>query len=229
MFSKKIIPVIAGLFLVSLSACDSGSSSSNANLGEPEQAAGPNFDINSLSAELDAIPIKLLTTQEADDLLFMREEEKLARDAYVLFYSQWNQKIFNNISQAEQAHMDALLLLINRYELIDPVVDDIKGYFPNIELQALYDALSALGSNSIIDALMAGAEIEEVDLIDLVVRYAETDNKDIQFIYDILMLGSRNHLRSFVSNLSKQGIDYQPKHLSEEEYKLIINSPMEKG
>lgn len=70
---------------------------------------------------------------------------------------------------------------------------------------------------------------EEVDLLDLYIRYDATDNHDVHLIYDSLMKGSRNHLRSFVSNLETQGIIYLPLHLTQEEYDAIINTPMENG
>ena len=184
---------------------------------------------NDLISQLDALPIEELTETEEADLLFMREEEKLARDAYTLFNTLWGSVIFDRISMAEQKHMDALLLLIDRYNLVDPIVDDVPGIFINPDLQALYDLLAASGSNSLVDALMAGAEIEEVDIADLQGSELATDNLDIQLIYDNLMKGSRNHLRSFVSNLELLGIVYEPRHLTVEEFELIINPPMERG
>ena len=66
-----------------------------------------------LSQQVNALPTEPLSLDETESILLMREEEKMARDAYIIFYQKWNQAIFTNISQAEKTHMDAVLLLVN--------------------------------------------------------------------------------------------------------------------
>jgi len=227
---NKTINFFISIILITTIGCNSDTEEPSSNASDQSnQLENTGFQLDSLSADLANLPIETLSEDESSAIIFMREEEKLARDAYDLFFQLWNQKIFDNISSAEQTHMDALLLLIDRYQLIDPIGNDIAGVFENVELQSLYDALIAIGQNSMVDALMAGAEIEEVDLIDLQIRLVESDNQDIALIFDNLMKGSRNHLRSFVSNIEKQGITYTPLHLTQEEFDDIINSPMETG
>lgn len=119
------------------------------------------------SSLLEGIPLETLNDQEKESLIFMREEEKLARDVYDFLYENWSTKIFDNISNSEQSHMDAVLLLINRYDLEDPVANDQAGKFLNGELQQLYDDLTAAGSTNITEALSVGAAIEEIDIMDL--------------------------------------------------------------
>ena len=46
-----------------------------------------------------------------------------------------------------------------------------------------------------------GAAIEEIDILDLQERLAQTDNADIQQVFNNLLNGSYNHLRAFVSTL----------------------------
>ena len=53
-------------------------------------------------------------------MLFMREEEKLARDVYLTLYDAWRLAPFANISVSEQKHMNAMLLLLRKYGLPDP-------------------------------------------------------------------------------------------------------------
>ena len=225
---KQLTSFIISITLLTILGCNSDELTNDID-ETPNQLENTGFQLGNLSSDLASLPIETLSAEEADAILFMREEEKLARDAYDLFYQLWNQNIFDNISSAEQTHMDALLLLIERYGLVDPIANDVAGIFENVELQGLYDALIAIGQNSMVDALMAGAEIEEVDIIDLQIRLETSDNQDIALIFDNLTKGSRNHLRSFVSNLEKQGIIYIPLHLSQEEFDEIINSPMETG
>jgi hypothetical protein len=63
-----------------------------------------NVNATQLDSALNAIPAGDLSQVEADALLYMREEEKLAHDVYVFLYSVWNQKVFNNIAKSEQTH-----------------------------------------------------------------------------------------------------------------------------
>ncbi len=73
-----------------------------------------------------------------------------------------------------------------------------------------------------------GAAIEEIDILDLEEYIAQTDKPDIQQVYQNLMKGSRNHLRSFVQVFEKQtDEEYQPQYLSPKAYEAIVNSDME--
>ena len=170
-----------------------------------------------------------LSADESAALLYMREEEKLAHDVYVTFYARWNLRIFQNISQSEQIHTEAIKTLLDRYGLTDPASSEI-GVFTNPDLQALYGNLIARGSQSLAEALKVGAAIEEIDILDLQTHLAETDNTDIQQVYNNLMNGSYNHLQAFVSTLNTQtGETYQPQYLSTEAYATIINASMQTG
>ena len=169
-----------------------------------------------------------LTDAEKEDLLYMREEEKLARDVYIKLYEKWNVPIFSNISNSEQTHTDSVKFLIDRYGLNDPSVNEV-GKFTNNDLQALYDSLIEKGSNSLEDALVVGATVEEVDIIDLKEAISNTDKADIKTVYENLMKGSRNHLRSFVSNMKSRGYSYSPQYLNQEEFNEIVNSQIETG
>ncbi|SMG09071.1 hypothetical protein SAMN05661096_00185 [Marivirga sericea] len=174
---------------------------------------------------IDTLPLEPLSEDEQLSLLFMREEEKLARDVYDFLYSRWSAQIFDNISSSEQTHMDAILALLNRYDLEDPVEGQESGAFVNSDIQQLYDDLTQLGEESSIDALKVGAAIEEIDIIDLKNALDSfVDNQDIEWVYDNLRSGSENHLRSFVKNLAMQGVTYQPQYLTQEEFDAIINS-----
>jgi hypothetical protein len=78
-------------------------------------------------------------------------------------------------------------------------------------------------------ALKVGAEIEDLDIKDLKLLLAETDNKDIQLVYQNLCRGSRNHMRSFNKQLLRSGVSYKAKYISQTELQSIISSPMERG
>lgn len=159
----------------------------------------------------------------------MREEEKLARDVYTTLYAKWKINIFSNITDSEQTHMEAVLQLLNKYNLPDPVGDNTVGEFNNTDLQELYNQLIELGSTSVSDALKVGATIEDLDIFDLENALIKINNQDITLVYESLTKGSRNHLRSFYSNILIAGETYTPQYITQEKFDSIVNSPMEKG
>ena len=162
-----------------------------------------------------------LTFQEEEGLLFMAEEEKLAGDVYSALNEVWNLRVFDNIGRAEQTHQAAVETLLERYSLAVPAKP--AGEFSNETLQSLYNDLVSRGGLSVEEALRVGAAIEEIDILDLQERMAQTDWEDILLVYSNLKRGSENHLRAFVNNLERRGIEYSPEHLSQEEYDGIIS------
>jgi hypothetical protein len=171
-----------------------------------------------------------LSAEEVEGILYMREEEKLARDVYLTLYEQWGLPLLQNIAGSEQAHMDALKTLIERYGLDDPTAGKEIGELNDPALQSLYDDLTATGQESLVAALRVGAAIEEIDIIDLEKHIAETDEADIVRVYKNLMRGSRNHLRAFVSTLERQGGEsYEPQYLDQEAYDEILSASFQRG
>lgn len=216
-----VLPVFA-------TGCSSSASDPAPNLTTTDEDGSTSIDETTLTEILNTLPLDDLSTAEIDGLLFMREEEKLARDVYIEMYEIWSLGVFDNISNSEQTHTDAVLTLLDRYNIDDPVGSNAEGVFVDQYLQGLYDSLTAKGSASLIDALYVGAEIEEIDLIDIQNLVDElVGNEDVKTVYESLMKGSRNHLRAFVSNLQKQGITYVPQHLTQQVYDDIVNSDIE--
>ncbi len=167
-----------------------------------------------------------ITNAETNNLAFMFEEEKLARDTYTYLYQKWQLIEFENIQKSEQSHMNAVENLLIRYKIAYPKLE--QGKFQNQELQTLYNQLIAKGSISNIDALKVGATIEDVDIKDLRNLSAETTNLLIMNIYSNLMCGSRNHMRAFSGSLKNIGVTYLPQFITQAEYDAIINSANEK-
>jgi len=162
-----------------------------------------------------------LNEVEQEDLLFMREEEKLARDVYLFAFSQWGEAVFENIADSEQEHTDMILALLEKYNLEDPALEN-EGEFTNHELQELYNDLVSEVQNSEIDALYVGALIEEKDMIDILDAIDRTDNRDIKTVYQNLLEGSKLHLQAFVDVLESKGIEYEPRLIDEDLYEDII-------
>jgi hypothetical protein len=174
-------------------------------------------------------PREALSSAEQQSLQFMREEEKLARDVYIALGEKWNDRVFLNITQAEQRHMDAVGCLLTKYELSDPVGENGPGQFTNSTLQGLYDQLVGQGQESLEAALRVGATIEDLDINDLEESLTQVDNADIRQVYDNLMRGSRNHLRAFYGRLTNMGVSYEAAYISAESLDDIVNSERERG
>ena len=188
-----------------------------------------NVNIANLQTQINNLPKDPLNQVELSSLSLMREEEKLARDVYITLYKKWGANIFNNISGSEQTHMDAVLLLLQKYSLTDPVGTNAIGVFQNTTLQNLYNQLVAKGKPSLPEAYQVGATIEDLDIFDLSRLLVDVDNLDIRLVYDMLTKGSRNHMRSFYKNILNTGGTYTPQYITQAEFDSIINSPMEIG
>lgn len=141
-----------------------------------------------------------LTTAETASILFMKQEEKVARDVYQVLHAKWGHATFANIAVSEQRHMDAIDNLITRYHLTDPTPVE-AGQFTYPELQGLYDQLIALGNQSVEAALAVGVLIEQTDIADLKEALKTTRERPIRNVFSNLMDGSYNHLAAFTRAL----------------------------
>ncbi len=188
-----------------------------------------NINMANLQAQITSLPNEPLSQAELTSLSLMREEEKLARDVYITLYNKWGVNIFTNISNSEQTHMEAILMLLNKYNLTDPVGSNAVGVFSNATLQNLYAQLVAQGNISVLEAYRVGATIEDLDIFDLKNALLNNDNQDIKLVYDMLTKGSRNHMRSFYKNILNTGGSYTPQYITQAEFDAIINSAMETG
>lgn len=79
------------------------------------------INVTNFQIQVNNLPNEVISSAESTSLVFMREEEKLARDVYITMINKWGSKIFSNISTSEQTHMDAILMLLNKYNIPDPV------------------------------------------------------------------------------------------------------------
>jgi hypothetical protein len=223
-FLKNVL--LSGLALIAMTVmlgCERTQTENPDPLAQENLVLDSQWDHVQILTQVNDLPFEDLSQEEIDGLLFMREEEKLARDTYIRLYDLFGLRNFSNISKSEQAHMDAILYLLNKYEIEDPVGDNEIGVFKNEELQQLFNELMEMGHDSKIDALKVGALIEETDIIDIQYELDNTvDNQDISFVYGNLIRASGFHLKSFVAVLGFNGVQYEPSLLDEETYLEII-------
>ena len=166
----------------------------------------------------------LLNNSELTHLIFMREEEKLARDVYTKLGSMYpDSVIFGNIDDSEQRHTTAVKNMIEKYGYEDPNTNDNIGVYTGEDygwyFTEKYNLLVERASISELEALYVGAFIEELDMMDIkqcpqVIVDADnginevnecgrvsTDNSDIANLYDSLLEGSDSHLEGYVNNI----------------------------
>ncbi len=229
--SKKII--LLSLFWISflfLNGCDTNMQREN-NISQSTdnlEYIVDESDILDINELLNISSTWMLSDQEKLWLIQMREEEKLARDVYTTLGTKRWAKIFSNIAESEQTHTIAVKNLLTMYSIPDPVLDDTVGKFTSSDMQKLYNDLVAQWNKSLLDALIVGAIVEDLDISDLNILIKETDKENIINVYNNLNRWSRNHLRAYVKNINQNGWTYSPQYISLSEYNDIISSQQER-
>jgi len=196
------------------------------------------------STELDGV---VLDYNEQTHLVFMREEEKLARDVYLTLGTMYpDSVIFGNIDDSEQTHTTAVKTMLEKYGVDDPNTNDNIGAYTGEDygwyFTEKYNLLVERASISELEALYVGAFIEELDMMDInqcpqVIVETDnaindvsecgkiyTDNADIENLYSSLLDGSDSHLAGYVKNIEKyigEG-NYEAQVLTQEQVDSIL-------
>jgi hypothetical protein len=209
----KITALAAGasIALISLTGCSaatetaspapSTSASAGQGAGSPSEAAtAPEVTTQPKAPVVD----KGIATADAtaEQLAYLIEEEKLARDVYSKMFDLWGSKVFGNILKSEESHQSQVLSVMATRDIADPRSSE-EGVFKNAELQKLYDELIAKGSKSAVDAYEVGVAIEVLDIDDLTKMLATAKDADVIAMMENLRRGSENHLRAFNNQLNK--------------------------
>lgn len=143
-----------------------------------------------------------LSDEVIKDMKYMVEEEKLARDVYEFLDNTWNIRVFNNIKQSEQRHMEMMESLLSTNN-VEYKLSEENGVFFNEELQKMYNELIEKGSKSKYDALEVGKLIEVTDIKDLTEAIENTNDSKLITVYTNLLKASQNHLKAFERQLSR--------------------------
>ena len=218
MKTNKLFSILAilGVFVLASSCTDritGALASTNSELLTPDlkTATLPAACILTGTISDVTIPVCVVTgtvnEAETAGLLFMREEEKLARDVYAYMYAKYKLPVFLNISKSENVHMSAVLRLITGFNITDNSTND-AGVYVNTHLTELYRQLIAMGDVSVIDALKAGVLIEQTDISDLQKELLSAENISVKTVYNNIMAGSNAHLKAFIWNLKIKGVAY---------------------
>ncbi len=168
------------------------------------------------------LPEEDLSQEEIESLIYMWNEEKLAKDLYYSLYELYDDykasNTFENIaSRSETVHQELMEILLDKYQLsiddnpYDPERDLEEDYPPGQysleEIQQLYENLLSQGQLSFIEALKVGCIVEVTDVEDLEYRLSIVGNQDIKLAFEFLKQGSYNHYWAFDNALKNNGID----------------------
>lgn len=167
-----------------------------------------------------------LSSAAKRELLYMREEEKVAADVYATLAKQYPSAPFGQITNSETKHASAIQRQLDRAGIADPTVGNAVGEFENDELQKMYNALVARGAASLTEALSVAALIEETDIADLRTSIKTTKDTQLRRVYTNLERASGQHLRVFAGELKAAGVTYRPTVLSQASYDKILRSSM---
>lgn len=160
-----------------------------------------------LGAALPAMAADALPDEVEYQLIYMRQEEKLAHDVYLHFDGLYGgsapgAQVFQRITLSEQRHTDAVARLLEAYDVEDAVAGAAPGEFTIPELQDLYATLVAVGEAGLTEALGVGVLIERKDMTDIIEAIeVSVDYADIVQVYTNLLAGSESHLAAFLKVL----------------------------
>lgn len=160
-------------------------------------AAAAVLSVSALGSVRTVKTVSLTETQKAS-LLFMYQEEKVARDVYITLGKKYpTAKTFSNITLSEQEHMDAVEKLCIKYGVnISNVNERDIGIFVLPELQELYNVLVAQGLVSLLEGLKIGVAIEKKDIEDILAAEVGMP-ADVIKVFENLRAGSLSHLDAF--------------------------------
>ena len=123
-----------------------------------------------------------LTEADKAHLIFMRSEEKLARDVYLTLADMYsNQPVFLSIAtKAEQTHTDKMLDMLIKFKIEDPEpstepdnlppenqIGVFENYYFDDYFTEKFIYLVGKAEVDLLDALYVGALIEELDMSDI--------------------------------------------------------------
>jgi hypothetical protein len=137
-----------------------------------------------------------MTQEVLDMLVFIAQEEKVAKDLYTVIGAEYGVRPMTNISKSETQHQSAVVALLAKYGYENPTTGLAVGEFEDPALQALYDQLYA-SVTDYASAIAVGVAVEETDIADLLEMLEADLPSDVKTVLENLLKGSYNHLAAF--------------------------------
>lgn len=129
------------------------------------------------------------TLSVQDMLLYAQQDEYLAKGEYAAIQRTFGtQRIFSNISRAEDTHISLLSPILEKYGVEAVTSDSLPSPVIPESLKSAY-------------AIGVQAEIENIEMYE---RFLEQDlPADVESVFLRLMNASENHLKAFERNFSR--------------------------
>lgn len=138
-----------------------------------------------------------ITAAQKAQLIYIIQEEKLARDVYTALAAKGYSQKFGNITSSEQTHMNLVAGLLKTYGIANPTTGLKPGVFKDKTLTALYAKIMSTATKSSADAIAAGVLIEKTDIADIEKMLKGFTQQDINSVLNSLLSGSKKHLAAF--------------------------------
>jgi hypothetical protein len=123
----------------------------------------------------------------------------------------------------DRGHIEEVTVMLQKHSNPDPTINNSVDDLVKQGLVSLFDNLLTRGKLSALEALYVGAAIEEVDMLDLQQAIDNADNDHIRRMYENLLNGSRNHLRTYIKQIEERGNVYEALFLSQDEINAVIH------
>lgn len=137
-----------------------------------------------------------LTDAQGQELLAQAEHEKLARDTYVAYFESTGDYRFERVAASEEQHLEAIRMLLDRYDLTDPTAGLDEGEFKSDAVERTYQEYLAEGDD-LESALEVAQGIETDDIADLGKASEGLDAPDVEQVYEHQIRASEHHLAAF--------------------------------
>lgn len=137
-----------------------------------------------------------LTDAQKQELRAQAEHEKLARDTYVAYFESTGDYRFERIAASEDQHLEAIRMLLDRYDLTDPTAGLDEGEFTSDAVEGTYREYLAEGGD-LESALEVAQGIEKDDIADLEKATDGLDAPDVEQVYEHQIRASEHHLAAF--------------------------------
>lgn len=168
-----------------------------------------------------------LTADEIEFLFAVREDEKVPKDLYSVFYTTFGSQTFSKISLSEATHVSAVEAILDFYEIEYPALEG-PGVFADADRQAFYNDLLSKGTSAV-EAFKVMAYLEESNIYYYSLILEEITNPNIDLVITNLSDASENHLRAAVRQITALGGTYFPILITQEDYDAIVSKPFQGG
>lgn len=202
MKTRAIVGVVSFWSILACGASDQDGGKHEVLRGSSEAVFPQSMSDNEVASS-NVATATAITDAEKANLVFMWQEEKMARDVYLNLFDRWGHRVFENIAGAEKTHMAMVERLLNTYHLPIPGDASNSGMFADASLQKLYDDLMAKGNLSLKDAFEVGQMIEMKDIADLQEALLDASS-EIAGVYQRLLDASYRHLAAFNRQLGQK-------------------------